>query len=147
MKVKRISVEQTWPIRNEILRPGLPLEMCQFEEDKLPGATHFGSYLENDLTGIISAYQINPTHIPEGSCWQFRAMATRENVRGSGHGKALIGAMEAYLCKQGAELSWCNARDTAIGFYQKLGYAPVGEMFDIPGVGPHWVMQKRLSCD
>ena len=144
MNVKRISVEQTWPIRNEILRPGLPVSTCQFEEDKLSGATHFGSYLENDLTGIVSVYQINPAHVTEGSCWQFRAMATRENVRGLGHGKALIDAMEAYLTEQGADLSWCNARDSAHGFYEKLGYASVGEMFEIPGVGPHWLMHKSM---
>lgn len=144
MNVKRISVEQTWPIRNEILRPGLPLESCQFEEDELADAMHFGSYLENELTGIVSVYQINPAHVTNVSCWQFRAMATRDKVRGLGHGKALIVAMETYLLEQGADLSWCNARDSASGFYQTLGYTRVGEMFDIPTVGPHWLMQKSL---
>ncbi len=145
MNIETITVEQTWPIRNEILRPGLPLKSCQFEEDGLPSATHFGSVVQQQLTGIVSVYQINPAHELEGSGWQFRAMATLENVRGHGHGRALIEAMERFLIGQQADLSWCNARVTASGFYQKLGYITVGEQFEVPGVGSHWFMQKRLS--
>ncbi len=144
MNVCRISVEETWPVRNEILRPGLPLATCQFEEDSLPGATHFGSFAENELTGIVSVYQINPAHEAKADGWQFRAMATREHVRGEGHGKALIAAMEDFLLERDADLCWCNARESASDFYHKLGYTRHGEIYDIAGVGPHWLMQKRL---
>lgn len=144
MNVRKISVEQTWPIRNKILRPGLPLASCQFEEDCLSSATHFGCFLADEMTGIVSVYQISPADPECQRGWQLRAMATLEEVRGQGHGAALIQAMERHLYSQQAQLAWCNARDSAVGFYQKLGYQITGKAFDVSGVGPHLQMEKRL---
>jgi predicted GNAT family N-acyltransferase len=44
---------------------------------------------------------------------------------------------------KGFKLITMNARDTAIGFYQKMGYQVVGDEF-IEVTVPHHVMQKRL---
>ena len=36
-----------------------------------------------------------------------------------------------------------NARETAVGFYEKLGYKPVGDKFTEVTI-PHYVMEKQL---
>ena len=32
---------------------------------------------------------------------------------------------------------WCNARTTAIGFYEQAGWSTATDVFDIPTAGPH----------
>jgi predicted GNAT family N-acyltransferase len=44
------------------------------------------------------------------------------------------------------DLLWCNARTPAVRFYQKQGWTPVGEEFDVPLAGPHVRMFKRLDA-
>jgi predicted GNAT family N-acyltransferase len=36
-----------------------------------------------------------------------------------------------------------HARKTAIGFYEKLGYKPIGEQFEEVTI-PHFIMEKML---
>jgi hypothetical protein len=40
---------------------------------------------------------------------------------------------------------WCNARVVAVNFYEKQGLAKMGESFDIPQVGEHYVMFKEID--
>jgi len=56
MHVRKISNVETWPVRNEILRPGLPVSTCHFAEDELQDAVHFGAYEAERLTGVVSAF-------------------------------------------------------------------------------------------
>jgi len=146
MSVRKVSHQDTWAVRNEILRPGLPVSTCQFAEDQLQGAVHFSFYDMGQQTGVVSAYPVEfPADNSLPNCWQLRAMATLEAARGKGHGKALVNALEDYLSQQSAQWLWCNARNTAQGFYLKLGFLVVGDEFDIPRIGPHHMMLKALG--
>ena len=42
-------------------------------------------------------------------------------------------------------LVWCNAREEAIGFYKKMGFEGIGDLFDIPPGGKHLLMVKYLD--
>ena len=50
------------------------------------------------------------------------------------------GIIKQNLCS----LLWCNARTSAMGFYQNVGFEKIGEEFDIPTVGPHVLMFKKI---
>jgi hypothetical protein len=39
---------------------------------------------------------------------------------------------------------WCNARIIAVDFYKKQGLETFGEQFEIPLVGNHYVMFKKI---
>jgi hypothetical protein len=39
---------------------------------------------------------------------------------------------------------WCQARVSAQGFYEKVGFATLGERFWLPLSGPHYVMVREL---
>ncbi len=56
-----------------------------------------------------------------------------------------MSALERTAAGQGASQVWLNARDTAIDFYLRLGYAPFGESFvsELTGI-PHIGMRKAL---
>jgi predicted GNAT family N-acyltransferase len=81
--------------------------------------------------------------VPERQ-FQFRGMASAPEVRGMGCADAVMRAMIDHVRGETpagvASLLWCNARVSAVGFYQRFGMRVAGAEFDIPGIGPHVVM-------
>lgn len=71
-------------------------------------------------------------------------MATREAFRGSGCGRALFEAGRSWALGVGRVRIWCNARSSAAGFYERLGFERHGEEFEIDGIGPHFSMSIRI---
>jgi predicted GNAT family N-acyltransferase len=39
---------------------------------------------------------------------------------------------------------WCNARTPARAFYERAGFRTVSDEFELPEIGPHYVMELRL---
>jgi GNAT superfamily N-acetyltransferase len=63
----------------------------------------------------------------------------------TGIGRALLRVAERELAAEGGpRLLWCNARLGAVGFYERLGWTVVSDVFDIPTVGPHRIMTSVL---
>jgi predicted GNAT family N-acyltransferase len=64
-------------------------------------------------------------------------MATEPDVRGSGAGRALIVEGLARVAARGGDVVWCDARVSAAGFYERMGFAVVTDEFEKTGIGPH----------
>jgi hypothetical protein len=45
----------------------------------------------------------------------------------------------------GADRVWCNARIAARTLYERAGFQATSEEFNVPEIGPHYVMELRLS--
>ena len=75
------------------------------------------------------------------SGWRIRGVATDEVVRGMGVGGLILDAVLEHVGAEGGGLVWANVRLTAQAFYESRGFAVVGEVFEVPGVGPHVRMQ------
>ena len=73
-------------------------------------------------------------------------MATAPEHRGTGVGGQLLRACIAHAESDGGLLMWCNARTPAVKFYERFGFLCSGDEFDIPGIGPHFVMMKRMEA-
>ena len=144
VKIKQLSFEETYPIRQIVLRPNRPLETCFFEGDELETTLHFGGFVNNELVGIISLFKNNHLSFQEENQYQIRGMAVLENFRKYGLGKKIVEYSEDYLKQKNISLIWFNARESAVGFYQKSGYEIIGDSFNIPDVGIHYVMYKTL---
>ena len=43
-----------------------------------------------------------------------------------------------------AQVAWCNARTSALGFYQRFGFVAVGSQFQVEHAGPHYRMWRPL---
>jgi predicted N-acetyltransferase YhbS len=71
-------------------------------------------------------------------------MATFEDMQRRGAGSSLAAEGIRAARADHAALIWCNARISARGFYEKLGFAAVGDEFVLPVSGPHYVMVKDL---
>lgn len=143
--VKQISSQQTYIVRQPVLRPGKPLESCIFDGDDLPQTIHFGVYLNEILLGIVSVFKVSNYNFENPDQYQLRGMAVMPEYQKKGLGDLLLNAAENYIAQQQGGLIWFNAREIAVGFYKKAGYKILGSMFDIPDVGPHYIMFKHID--
>ncbi|MDM5301198.1 GNAT family N-acetyltransferase [Bacillus subtilis] len=145
LEVKTISAEDTYDIRQRILRPHQSIEQCKYEQDHAEGTFHLGVFFEGTLISIAS---FSPQHQPlltATSAYQLRGMATLEGYREQKAGSALIKHAEEKLAERGVQAVWCNARYHVKGYYAKLGWKELGEPFEVPGIGTHIVMYKKLG--
>lgn len=142
--IKKIAASETYSVRLSVLRKGKPIESCHFDSDTLKTTQHFGLYLHQELVGIISLFnKSNPDFSAKNQC-QIRGMAVLENHQKKDFGKALIVYCEKECKKQHFELIWFNARLKAVEFYEKMGYKKIGIPFEIPDVGEHILMFKKI---
>ena len=81
-----------------------------------------------------------------GAFFHIGRVAVAEDLRGQGYGKALLEYLLDYAKAndfKGVELSAVN---TAVGFYEKLGFLPEGDYFDEAGA-PHIYMKFEFERD
>jgi len=144
--IKFIKIDDTLlAIRNNVLREGkLRLEECVFPTDTLPGAFHLGYYVGDELVCIAS---FHPQTYGEftGVGYQLRGMATVDEHRGKGLGNQLLNFAIVYLRGQKANYLWCNARKSARQFYLNMGFEIISPEFEVPGIGPHYVMYVKIQ--
>ncbi len=137
-------MEATRPIRQQVLRPGQPLDTTRYPSDQTPEAWHAGAFLGDDLIGIASIYREPPPGAADPDAWRLRGMAVLPEHQGRGYGRALVRACLDHLRAHGGNQLWCNGRVSALAFYQSLGFAPPGEIFDLPISGPHYLLVRPV---
>lgn len=147
LEVRRIRAEETWPLRQKILRPHQPVAEMNFPGDEAPTSAHFGGFADDLLRGVASLYIATSQHAPrERHHWQLRGMATDGEGRGCGLGGLLLRACMDHASANGGGVLWCNARREVIGFYERFGLKVVSDEFVPPGLGPHRVMLIDLDA-
>ena len=144
MQIKEISSLATFSVRHQVLRAGKPIDSCSFEGDDLATTKHFGVLEENNLVGVISIFKNNHPYFEDTNSFQIRGMAVLKNFQKRGLGEQLVKHCENYITTQRSSFIWFNARENAVGFYEKLGYKINADAFDIQDVGTHYVMYKKL---
>ena len=144
IEIKKISPFETIIVRHPVLRAGKPIESCNFEGDDLPSTVHFGLNLQNQLIAVISAFEVKNKLFTEENQYQIRGMAVLEKFQKKGFGEQLLNYCENEIRIKKGELIWFNARETAVDFYKKSGYEIIGGQFEIPDVGPHFILFKKI---
>lgn len=142
--IKQIPSQDTFAVRLPVLRPGKPIDSCIFEGDDLPTTVHFGIYDDETLAGIVSVFEERTPLLLQKKQYQLRGMAVLDSYQKKGLGEQLIKAAEEYITYKNGEVIWFNAREIAVGFYNKMGYNIVGEPFNIGDIGVHYIMHKPL---
>ncbi|HEY6169036.1 MAG TPA: GNAT family N-acetyltransferase [Verrucomicrobiae bacterium] len=142
--IRFITAEETLPLRSVVLREGRPFDQCRFAEDGQPGSFHNGGVSNGQIAAIASWY---PKALDghDGRGFQLRGMAVAPDLQRSGIGHALLVFGEQHVRDHDlADFLWCNARVSAVPFYERNGWTVIGAEFEIPEVGPHRKMVKRL---
>ena len=135
--VDEVPAEVTHALRGAILRPDGG--EITWAGDEAPATFHLAARAPDGA--VVGVVRFSPTPCPwrpgAEAPWQLRGMATDPAVRGSGAGRALLAEGLARVAARGGDLVWCDARVTAAGFYERMGFTVVTGEFDKPGIGPH----------
>lgn len=143
--IKFITSEDVLAVRNEVLREGrLALDECRFPTDDIAGAFHLGYYAGDELACVASFFPQNYAEYI-GNGYQLRGMATVAQRRGKGFGTLVVNFAIVYLQGQKANYLWCNARKAALKFYHDNGFEVISPEFEVPGIGPHYVMYLKIK--
>ncbi|MFC1745971.1 GNAT family N-acetyltransferase [Candidatus Riflebacteria bacterium] len=145
IKIKRIKAEETWPLRQKLLRPHQRIEEVIFSGDDEEHTLHLGAFVAEQYVGIVTFLKRSFPGAEDSAHWQLRGMATEELLRKKGVARELLRSGLKYVREKGGELIWCNARLAASGFYEKAGFEKKSEVFEIEGIGPHFVMSLKVS--
>ncbi|WP_434144326.1 YiiD C-terminal domain-containing protein [Photobacterium leiognathi] len=96
----------------------------------------------NNRDQVVAIGRLYLTPDNEG---QVRFMAVDPEVRHHGLGGLILMALESLARQDGAKRMVCNAREDAIPFYLKNGFASEGELSDERGPVRHQQMLKHLE--
>ena len=135
------DADTTYPLWREVLREGRPVPRL---EDPA-GTFHLAARtVDGQIVGVVRFSPAPCPWVPARAPWQLRGMATALATRGTGAGRALVAEGLARIAADGGDLVWCDARVPAVGFYERMGFAVVTELFDKPEGGPHRGMVADL---
>lgn len=162
-EVHVLRPEETRELRHRVLWPHKPsAQACVIDVDEADHAIHLGVFMaecmswgvsldgrKGALVGVCSLFDQPCTRcaVPWGEedALRLRVMGTLPEVRGQGAGAALVARATEEVVKRGKSVLWCDAREVAFGFYERLGFDFMNEMYVLPDVGPHRTMALVLS--
>jgi GNAT superfamily N-acetyltransferase len=139
LTVREIPIADTRPLRQQILRPHQTA--AELAEHEPATAFAVGAFLQGRLisVGFVA---------PEGGAgaWRVRGMATAAEARGRGAGTAVLDALVTHARENRATRIWCNARTPARSFYERAGFVTASDEFEVPQIGPHFVMERNIAA-
>ena len=143
--VREIELARTIDLRTRVLRSHMPGVPAVAPSDESAATWHLGAFAGERLVGGITGFAEEAPGHPGVPAERFRFMAVEPDVQGGGVGRALLDEVTARARSRGARLLWANGRDSALGFYTRLGYEVVGDVFvDRTSHLPHHVVIRWL---
>lgn len=158
--IRPISANETVALRHAVLWPSVPIdsEIIRLPEDD--SGYHLGAFVQGTRTpvAVISVFKedIAPTSFPVRSTdassseqphpvsFRFRKFACYPAFQGRGIGSALLAhTMDYCRTDMGAGLLWCDARVTAVSWYEKRGLEAFGDTW-FKGTTEYIKMRKLL---
>ena len=129
--------EETVALRDEVLRKPLGLSYDPAELAREKDSFHLAF---RERAELVACLVLKPL---DERCIKMRQLAVRESSQGKGCGRELVNYAESFVRELGYAEIVLHARETARGFYWKLGYVAEGDFFTEVGL-PHLVMRKKL---
>ncbi len=145
-EIREAPLELVRPLRHLVLRAGRPFESTTSDDDKRPDTRHLAAVQDDVVVGAVSFFQQPSPPDPSEKAIRFRAMAVHPAWQGKGVGTALMRALRERARTEGVSTLWANGRDTAQGFYQRIGFHALGDGFmDEEMHLPHHVVMARVE--
>lgn len=123
--IKTITIAEALPIRHRVLWPNKSISFCSVEGDDT--ASHYGAFIDKRLVCVASIY-INNNEA------RLRKFATLPQYQGQRIGSRVIEHILSDLKCSDVNYFWCDARKTALSFYQRFGLCSHGEPFQKSGI-------------
>ena len=110
--------------------------------DNEPDTVH--ALLLTEITGTPEALAVGMLQLTGAYQGQIRFMAVAPEAAGTGLGQRVMAHLEAQARTAGLREIVLHSRETAVGFYEKLGYAVVEPSHLLFGEIQHFLMRKQL---
>ena len=142
--VVEVPTGEVLVLRMSVLRDGTPSQDPRYAEDDTEGSVHLGI---RDSGVLIACSTWLPRPCPldvDVPATQLRGMAVAKHLQSKGLGRILLQAGIDRAMSMGSTYVWARARDNALYFYEKNGFATVGDQFvdEATGLRHHLVMIK-----
>ena len=143
--VSQVALADIMQLRVAVLRKGTPATDCNYPEDSFPDVVHFAIIHEGTAVATSTWFMKECPEKPGITAMQLKGMAVADHLQGEGLGALLIDAGIELAMKRGATITWARARDSALGFYERLGFVTTGHGFiDGPTAMPHHFVVRAL---
>ncbi len=129
---------KTLRLREEILRVPLGLKLTPQELEKDIHDLHLGAFRDDRLLACLILSRLGEARM------KMRQVAVAATSQGKGVGRLLVVESEKITWQEGFSEIELSARETALGFYKKLGYAVEGGATSTIGI-PHFLMIKKIG--
>jgi predicted GNAT family N-acyltransferase len=130
--------EETVALRDDVLRKPLGLSFTPEGLATEASDYHVACYRDGRLAGCLI---LTPA---AGNSLKMRQVAVAEGLQGQGIGTAMVAFSERFARERNISEITMHARESAVPFYERLGYELFGERFEEVTI-PHWKMRKRLQ--
>ena len=131
------AYQAEYALRNLVLRWPLGLDLKDEDLSRDGEDIHLGGFVDGRLAALLLLHPLGD------GVYQMRQVCVAPEMQRMGYGRALVEASERLLQERGGKKITLHARETAVPFYRKLGYAVSGEGFTEIGI-PHLPMEKAL---
>ena len=134
------ELERYYELRWRLLRAPWGQPMGSERDGLEDGAFHLMA-----CTPAEEAVAVGRLHFNDPCQAQVRYMAVEPRFRSRGIGALLLRELEAQARLRGAGQMVLDARETAVGFYERCGYRATRPAHTLFGSIRHWHMEKPLS--
>ena len=142
--VEEVPTSEVLVLRMAVLREGTPSQDPRYAEDDTDGSVHLGIQ-DSGVLIACSTWLPRPWPLDQSApATQLRGMAVAKHLQSKGLGRILLQAGITRAKALESTYVWARARDNALYFYKKNGFATVGDQFvdEATGLGHHLVMLK-----
>ena len=145
IEIQSCSPNLIRPLRARILRPGQPMAASHYPGEESEESLHLCAMIGDEVVGCASWMPEPASFRSAQKPYRLRGMATDNNYQGQGIGKRLVEESLKILKAKGVDFVWCNAREVAFLFYEKMNFKYHGTLFELPLIGPHKIMYLELE--
>lgn len=126
-------------LRYRVLRQPLGLEFTDEQLADEANQIHMGAYLSGQLVGCLVLVVV------DDSTLKMRQVAVEPEMQRQGIGQKMVSYAEYYAIENGFCRIELHARNTAMQFYEDLGYAVLGDEFIEVGIPHHMLVKDWCS--
>lgn len=126
-------------LRYRVLRQPLGLEFTDEQLADEANQIHMGAYISGQLVGCLVLVVV------DDSTLKMRQVAVEPEMQRQGIGQKMVSYAEYYAIENGFCRIELHARNTAMQFYEDLGYAVLGDEFIEVGIPHHMLVKDWCS--
>lgn len=144
MEIRPITADETHRVRRQLLYAQDERAEVSYPGDVDARAIHLGVFVGVSLVGVASFI---PQDLPSRTGgMRIRGVAVQPAIARQGVGRKLLEQGMSLCVEQGAAYVWCNARESSIPFFQRLGFKSISDLFDVEATGLHRRMVKQFPA-